>query len=489
MGKKKKKGGAAATPSLKDCANCGAPEGTVPGVTIHKPCDRCEITFYCSVKCQKHHWKEGGHKQLCMAMEERSVEKARAEATKSTSGPHKVGAAAEEDICAICQYPLSESPSKRLSCSHVYHSACLEKLRSHEIKQACPMCRVDLPAYDEATHRLLVVNRLWKEGIRRWMVLDRRYNEGNFKPWRQMMNADDRRENTKIVRMMEKAAEQRSAFAQEHLAHMCAYGKGLPQNYALAAEWWRKAADQGDAQAQSCLGNMYFKGRGMPQSDALAEEWWRKAADQGFAAAQCEIGILYEKGRGGLPQNHALAVEWYRKAADQEFARAQSCLGLMYFKGRGMPQSEALAAEWWRKAADQGNARAQCNLGNMYLQGWGGLPQSDALAIEWLHKAADQGDLIALQELIVLYLFGGQGGPRRNFQEVQRLCSSAVAHAAAQLELERWWKNTWKNMKFAAVGVCFALAISLAISWSWYRFLCICRNVRGVPVGLRFRCL
>ena len=33
--KKKKKGGAA-TPSLKDCANCGAPEGTVPGSPAQK---------------------------------------------------------------------------------------------------------------------------------------------------------------------------------------------------------------------------------------------------------------------------------------------------------------------------------------------------------------------------------------------------------------------------------------------------------------------
>ena len=51
---KKKKDGAAAL--LKDCANCGAPEGKVYGVTVlslHRG-----ITYYCSVICQKHHWKE-----------------------------------------------------------------------------------------------------------------------------------------------------------------------------------------------------------------------------------------------------------------------------------------------------------------------------------------------------------------------------------------------------------------------------------------------
>ena len=75
---KKKKKGNAATPSLKDCANCGAAENTIPGIVVHKPCNRCKITYYCSVRCQKRHWKVGGHKHSCVPMEDRSVEKAKA---------------------------------------------------------------------------------------------------------------------------------------------------------------------------------------------------------------------------------------------------------------------------------------------------------------------------------------------------------------------------------------------------------------------------
>ena len=146
--KEKKKDGAAATPSLKDCANCGASEGTIPGITMHKPCSRCMCTFYCSVRCQKRHWKEGGHKHSCVPMEDRSVEKAKA-AVEPTKKNNNAGAAAteddEEDICAICQYPLSDEPSTKMPCSHVYHVACVEKLRSYDIKQVCPTCRVDLP--------------------------------------------------------------------------------------------------------------------------------------------------------------------------------------------------------------------------------------------------------------------------------------------------------------------------------------------------------
>jgi hypothetical protein len=54
---------------------------------------------------------------------------------------NNAGAAAEddgEDICAICQYPVSDAPSTRMPCSHVYHVACVEKLRSYDIKQVCP---------------------------------------------------------------------------------------------------------------------------------------------------------------------------------------------------------------------------------------------------------------------------------------------------------------------------------------------------------------
>ena len=91
--KKKKKGGAA-TPSLKDCANCGAPEGTVPGSPAHSVCSRCKITYYCSVKCQKRHWKQGGHKQHCMTPEQRSASAAAAAAEESSP---KRGVAAEEE--------------------------------------------------------------------------------------------------------------------------------------------------------------------------------------------------------------------------------------------------------------------------------------------------------------------------------------------------------------------------------------------------------
>ena len=46
-GKTSKKGSASATPSLRDCANCGAPGGSIPGIKKHSACSKCQVTFYC----------------------------------------------------------------------------------------------------------------------------------------------------------------------------------------------------------------------------------------------------------------------------------------------------------------------------------------------------------------------------------------------------------------------------------------------------------
>ena len=122
MMKKKKKDGAA-TPSLKDCANCGAPEGTVPGSPAHSVCSRCKITYYCSVKCQKRHWKQGGHKQHCMTPEQRSASAAAAAAEES-SPKRGVAAEEEEGECAISLESLG-SGVQILECGHRFHKACV----------------------------------------------------------------------------------------------------------------------------------------------------------------------------------------------------------------------------------------------------------------------------------------------------------------------------------------------------------------------------
>ena len=98
--------------------------------------------------------------------------------------------------------------------------------------------------------------------LNRFMVLHRRYRQGDGEPWRRFKNDDDRRESAEVVRMITEAAERGNAEAQSHLGTMYLYGHGVPQSGALAAEWYRKAADQEHAFAQYALGTIYAEGRG-----------------------------------------------------------------------------------------------------------------------------------------------------------------------------------------------------------------------------------
>lgn len=165
-------------------------------------------------------------------------------------------------------------------------------------------------------------------------------------------------------------AEGGDAMAQAMLAQLYADGKGVPQDYAEAARWYRLAANQGHAEAQNNLGLMYNNGEGAPRDNAEAVKWYRLAADQGAASAQNNLGRMYYHGEG-VPQDYAEAARWYRLAADQGEDTAQFNLGYMYYKGEGVTQDKGEALRWYLRSADQGNVDAQINLGVMYSVGDG----------------------------------------------------------------------------------------------------------------------
>jgi uncharacterized protein len=105
----------------------------------------------------------------------------------------------------------------------------------------------------------------------------------------------------RAVSACRRLADQGIAVAQRYLAIMYYNGRGVPQDYTQAAQWFSKAADQGDAVAQSNLGNMHYFGDGIPQNYAEAAKWYRKAADQGYAIAQFNLGKMILDGQGIRP--------------------------------------------------------------------------------------------------------------------------------------------------------------------------------------------
>ncbi len=110
--------------------------------------------------------------------------------------------------------------------------------------------------------------------------------------------------------------------------------------YKKAVEAWRPAAIAGDADAQFNLGQAYKLGRGVPEDLALAEEWYRKAALQGHYQAQDAYGLT-------LFQNNKRteAVEWLERSAARGEPRAQLVLGTMLFNG------DSVKKDWVRAYA------------------------------------------------------------------------------------------------------------------------------------------
>lgn len=75
-----------------------------------------------------------------------------------------------------------------------------------------------------------------------------------------------------------------------------------------------RAAERGNARAQATLGFMYEYGRRMPQDFLLAAYWYRRSAEQGNPHGQHLLGLLYNKGRG-VPEDLVEAYKWLNLAA------------------------------------------------------------------------------------------------------------------------------------------------------------------------------
>jgi uncharacterized protein len=92
-------------------------------------------------------------------------------------------------------------------------------------------------------------------------------------------------------------------------------GLFIPAPYALAATVIR-LAEKGNVKAEAQLGWMYETGRGVPQDYAKAAQWYYCAAIQGHGWAQFELGMLYNKGLG-VPRDYVLSYMWLNLSTSQ----------------------------------------------------------------------------------------------------------------------------------------------------------------------------
>ena len=66
-------------------------------------------------------------------------------------------------------------------------------------------------------------------------------------------------------------------------------GRGVPQDYTKAVDWYRKAAEQNEPSAQYSLGLMYDQGTGVPRNLSEANHWYALAAKNGDPDAKAAL--------------------------------------------------------------------------------------------------------------------------------------------------------------------------------------------------------
>jgi TPR repeat protein len=189
------------------------------------------------------------------------------------------------------------------------------------------------------------------------------------------------------------AASRNNPSAQLLLGYLYEHGRGVPCDYAKAAESYRQAALQGYALAQNNLANLYFHGYGIHKDVARAFHLLLAAAQQGLPIAQWNLGRAYYEGKG-TPRDFSQAARWFRAAAERGNPEAQHDLAVLYLRGQGIPADYVEGAHWERLAAQQDDPDAETDLGYLYETGRG-VPLNYVAAYAWYSRAAAAGQGLA----------------------------------------------------------------------------------------------
>jgi TPR repeat protein len=125
-------------------------------------------------------------------------------------------------------------------------------------------------------------------------------------------------------------------------------------NYAKAGRLFQPLAELGNPRAQTYLGFMYADGRGVPQDYVMAAMWYGRAAEQGDANAQFMLGLLYDKGLG-VSRDYVAAHKWVNLATSRAagrnrefFARIRNAIASKLGPTQ-VATAQSLAQEWYPK--------------------------------------------------------------------------------------------------------------------------------------------
>lgn len=229
--------------------------------------------------------------------------------------------------------------------------------------------------------------------------------------------AENRNDSEEAARLERAAADLGNVWATGQQGVRYTHGRGVPQNFVVAREWFRKAADKGNATAMRNLGLTYRNGWGTDIDEKAAKSWLGKAAKKGdataietlkapppkplteFALTRIRVDTLAAAG------DYAAAIPIWEKKAERNDGNALYNLGWVHQHGLGVPADRALAVRHYSRAAiaghggavkalsrlaEQGDADIMAFLGVIFLEGKG-VSQDGWLGREWIQRAALMG--------------------------------------------------------------------------------------------------
>jgi len=195
-------------------------------------------------------------------------------------------------------------------------------------------------------------------------------------------------------------------------------------DYERALKELRPLVEKNDPDAQCLMGMMYDAGKGVPQDQAIAASWYRKAAEQKQMTAQLFLGAMYFTGTG-VARDYRQAARWLQAPANAGNAEAQFYLGAMHAEGNGVGKDEAEAIEWLTKSSAQKNTRAMGMLTALLFA----RHQSERDLVDayvWSHLAAEYDPIQATTSARAV---------------TEKYCNPAQAKAAKKSMAE--WKKKW----------------------------------------------
>ncbi len=222
-------------------------------------------------------------------------------------------------------------------------------------------------------------------------------------------------------------AEGGDALAQHNLGTLYVVGKGVPQDYGKAVNWYRKAASQGFVDAQYALGLMYADGYILsPDGDSLARKWFEQAASQGHEEAGIRLASLDSTPAPAAPEP-AVAVVINEVPASQPAAKVAA-------NGTppdSEPQPAAVVADYDAAIPPPPNAPSEATNGNVaWLVQLAALDSEADTGLAWDTFKAKHPDLLGGLRLHVETAELGHGtfyrvqaGPVDSRADARRLCS------------------------------------------------------------------